>query len=152
MSRYISILIIGSFTLGCQGIRLISETEFTKQQRQQLFKLNADKTAALHRAIAKRYEIEVSSHDVPLWMKRFHYYPAIVNPRFLGLWYLESYHSHFGPFAVINGKHTATVVPLMDDKAAGLDSLQVALRRYPLTEIGPEVRDSIIKSFEATYR
>lgn len=141
-------LLLSVFMLACQPIRQIGDTEFTDQQRERRFKRTPAKLAVLRRAANDRLPLK---YQGPELLKRYDYWPQIVDHKFRGLWHIDNY-SHRGPLLVINGKRIVTVVPIMEDKVDGLDSLHTALRRYPVSEISLQVRDRIIKHFEFIYR
>ncbi|QNH60528.1 hypothetical protein [Hymenobacter sediminicola] len=82
---------------------------------------------------------------MPKLLTRYDYWPIVVDQHFRGLWHFDDY-SHEGPILVINGSKAATVVPLLLSKAATMDSLNAALRKYPLAEISPVVRAEIVRT------
>ena len=78
-------------------------------------------------------------------MKRYDYWPIVVDRQFSGLWHFDNY-SHRGPIYIINGKHTATIVRLFSEESVTIDSLDSALQKYPFNEINPAVRAEIVKN------
>ncbi|PJJ60295.1 hypothetical protein [Hymenobacter chitinivorans] len=133
----------------CQGIRPVGDTEFTDKQRERRFRPNSAKLAVLRRAVNN--QLPEAYRDNPTLLKRYHYWPVVVDHHFRGLWHFDN-SSHQGPILVLNGKYNARVIPMLLDKGPTLDSLQVALKKYSLAEINQEVRTGITIEVESYYR
>lgn len=144
--RIYGILFFLASAINCQPVRQVGDTEFTDAQRQRRFRLTPAKVEVLRRAANNRLPGEY--RDNPQLLKRYDYWPIVVDQHFRGLWHFDNY-SHEGPILVINGRKTATVFPLKLDKTSTLDSVNAALRKYSLTELNAKVRTGILQHIES---
>ncbi|MCC2544957.1 hypothetical protein LJY25_00750 [Hymenobacter sp. BT175] len=148
MKPFLATLVFVFFLFSCKAIKPVGITVLTDEQRMRRFHPNAAKLAVLRRAVNAGLPVEYRGN--PGLLKHYDYWPIAVDHQYHGLWHFDNY-SHRGPILVINGKHTAAVVPFAFSKEQTLDSLNVALRKYPLKEINQQVRDEITRRIVSMY-